>query len=189
VIKAIETTYGGYRLRSRLEARWCVCFRALGIPYEYEPEGFDLDGTLYLPDFWLPEQRCYFEVKGERTNPWLTDSPAQQKAIKLARASGYPVIIAGGQFSQDDPMLTCYYPMLNDVGPQVGDVVLRKCLSCGIVGFVNTIHGVCGSDKGHIHVCDEEAPGCGYRRGRPHAQLKLAFDAARQARFEYGECG
>lgn len=41
-IKAIETVYGGYRFRSRLEARWAVFFNTLGIPFEYEKEGFDL---------------------------------------------------------------------------------------------------------------------------------------------------
>lgn len=63
--KPIETVYNGYRFRSRLEARWAVFFDALGIPYEYEKEGFDLDGTCYLPDFWLPEQDCWVEIKGE----------------------------------------------------------------------------------------------------------------------------
>ncbi len=63
-IKAIETTYNGHRFRSRLEARWAVFFRTLGVPYEYEPEGFDLgEGIWYLPDFWLPEQNCWAEIK------------------------------------------------------------------------------------------------------------------------------
>lgn len=54
-IKAIETQYKGYRFRSRLEARYAVFFDALGIKWEYEPEGYQLpDGTRYLPDFWLP---------------------------------------------------------------------------------------------------------------------------------------
>jgi len=53
-IKAIETEYNGYKFRSRLEARWAVAFDAMGIKYEYEPEGFDLgDGVYYLPDFLL----------------------------------------------------------------------------------------------------------------------------------------
>lgn len=52
MIKPIETYYNGYRFRSRLEARWAVFFDALGVKYEYEPEGFDLgDGDYYLPDF------------------------------------------------------------------------------------------------------------------------------------------
>ncbi len=44
-LKAIDTEYNGYRFRSRLEARWAVFFDTLGMPYMYEPEGFDLDGV------------------------------------------------------------------------------------------------------------------------------------------------
>jgi len=61
---ALETSYNGYRFRSRLEARWAVFYDALGIEYRYEAEGFDLDGIKYLPDFWLPQQDCYIEIKG-----------------------------------------------------------------------------------------------------------------------------
>lgn len=65
-IKPIETVYNGYRFRSRLEARWAVFFDTLGIKYEYEPEGFELDGGYkYLPDFYLPEMETYVEVKPE----------------------------------------------------------------------------------------------------------------------------
>lgn len=65
-MKAIETIYNGYRFRSRLEARWAVFFDACGIPYEYEVEGFDSDGSWYLPDFYLPEVNRWFEVKGQK---------------------------------------------------------------------------------------------------------------------------
>lgn len=79
-IKAIETEYNGYKFRSRLEARWAVFFDALGIEYQYEPEGFDLgDGIWYLPDFYLKnvcrrgwnedekEKGVWVEAKGEIT--------------------------------------------------------------------------------------------------------------------------
>lgn len=66
-MKAIETQYKGYRFRSRLEARWAVFFDALGLSWEYEPEGFELpDGTRYLPDFRVtsPQGVIYwYEVK------------------------------------------------------------------------------------------------------------------------------
>ncbi len=53
--KPITTVYNGYKFRSRLEARWAVFFDAMGIDYDYEPEGYDLgDAGWYLPDFWLP---------------------------------------------------------------------------------------------------------------------------------------
>ena len=63
-IKPIETYYNGYRFRSRLEARWAVFFDAIGVEYEYEPEGFVMsNGEYYLPDFFLPKHNIYVEVK------------------------------------------------------------------------------------------------------------------------------
>lgn len=65
MIKSIDTKYDGYRFRSRLEARWAVFFNSLGVKYQYEPQGFELnDGTAYLPDFFLPETEEWAEVKG-----------------------------------------------------------------------------------------------------------------------------
>lgn len=67
-MKAIETRYRGYKFRSRLEARWAVFFDALGLDWEYEPEGYDLEnGSSYLPDFVLRDNGqipdIYVEVK------------------------------------------------------------------------------------------------------------------------------
>jgi len=62
-IKAIETQYNGYRFRSRLEARWAVFFDAMGLEWTYEPEGFDLAGVPYLPDFYIKTWGCYAEIK------------------------------------------------------------------------------------------------------------------------------
>lgn len=67
-MKAIETKYKGYRFRSRLEARWAVFFDALGLQWEYEPEGFDLgDAGWYLPDFYLPSCNMWVEIKGTKS--------------------------------------------------------------------------------------------------------------------------
>ena len=64
-VKPIETEYNGYRFRSRLEARWAVFFDAMHIEYDYEPEGFvGFDDVKYLPDFYLPVENLYVEVKG-----------------------------------------------------------------------------------------------------------------------------
>lgn len=67
-IKPIETAYKGYRFRSRLEARWAVFFDAVGLDWEYEKEGFDIDGSWYLPDFYIPKRKYWIEIKGEPRN-------------------------------------------------------------------------------------------------------------------------
>lgn len=62
----IPTKYDGYKFKSRIEARWAVFFNELGISYEYEKEGFVLsDGVCYLPDFWIPNMKCWVEIKGQ----------------------------------------------------------------------------------------------------------------------------
>jgi hypothetical protein len=63
--RAMQTMFHGTRYKSRTEARWAVFFWTLQIPCEYEPEGFVFDGekVTYLPDFYLPEQDCFVEVK------------------------------------------------------------------------------------------------------------------------------
>lgn len=64
-IEEAKTEYDGHRFRSRLEARWAVFFNAVGLTYEYEIEGFEMDGTRYLPDFYIPSLNRWFEIKGK----------------------------------------------------------------------------------------------------------------------------
>jgi hypothetical protein len=83
-IKAIETTYAGYRFRSRLEARWAVFFDTLGMPWRYEVEGYDLPSGRYLPDFQIQgcllgdDRQIWVEVKG---------SLGHDEFIRLCRAA------------------------------------------------------------------------------------------------------
>lgn len=67
-IAPIETRYAGRRFRSRLEARWAVLFDHLEIRWQYEPQGFTIDGTNYLPDFYLPGLCVWAEVKGNEND-------------------------------------------------------------------------------------------------------------------------
>jgi hypothetical protein len=67
MVKAIETSYAGCRFRSRLEARWAVVLDHLQVPWEFEPQGYDLPSGRYLPDFRIPGpdgQPFYLEIKG-----------------------------------------------------------------------------------------------------------------------------
>lgn len=61
-------------------------FDALGVRWEYEKEGYDLGNAgWYLPDFWLPGQQTWVEVKGQDPGK---GSAEYQKAEKLTLTSG-----------------------------------------------------------------------------------------------------
>lgn len=91
-IRAIQTRYNGHHFRSRLEARWAVLLDSLGVVWEYEREGYVLpDGTQYLPDFWLPREGIYLEIKGKEVT-----RAEQKKAAHLARGRQADVVIANG---------------------------------------------------------------------------------------------
>jgi hypothetical protein len=106
-IKAIQTRYKGFHFRSRTEARWAVFLDHLDVPWQYEPEGYDLgDGIKYLPDFLLypkagdPKMTCWFEVKGEY--------PAESelvKASRLAVATGIAAFVYWGPIGLPAPEL------------------------------------------------------------------------------------
>lgn len=93
----IETRYDGYKFRSRLEARWATFFNTLGIKYEYEKEGYDLEGTWYLPDFWLPEYNRFVEIK-----PTTPTDDEQFKARQLAIYTNNQVQIFAGNIGLPD---------------------------------------------------------------------------------------
>lgn len=86
---AIPTTYQGVLMRSRLEARWAQRLDSLGLHWEYEPSVLRLGrgrAGLYLPDFWLPEQRAWIEVKGPHWERF-------DKTRALARSLGAPGLV------------------------------------------------------------------------------------------------
>lgn len=89
--KAIETSWRGYRFRSRTEARWAVAFTAAGEPFDYEREGYQLRSGWYLPDFWLPKRQLWLEVKGQEPN-----HRERSLARELAEATKRQVLIAIG---------------------------------------------------------------------------------------------
>ena len=107
-IKPIETCYNGYRFRSRLEARWAVFMDALGIKYEYEPEGYELPSGWYLPDFWLPEWKTWLEVKPEGGMTPRAESLAKE----LCEGTRYAVLVTNGLCHQG----TCFCFGLGCVG-------------------------------------------------------------------------
>ncbi|MBO4854121.1 MAG: hypothetical protein J5482_03110 [Oscillospiraceae bacterium] len=106
--KAIDTEYKGYLFRSRLEARWAVFFDAIGLHWEYEPEGIVLsDGTQYLPDFFLPDFHCYFEVKRKSIKGTAEEKQAIRKISNGQATDTWAGIICFGDPMDDDMIIFC----------------------------------------------------------------------------------
>ena len=103
-VRAIETSYKGFRFRSRLEARWAVCLDHIGWSWDYEPEGFNLPSGRYLPDFLLlstsnsdgyksnRKPMLWIEVKGQEPTP-----REYNLLYELAVETEVPAVFAIGQ--------------------------------------------------------------------------------------------
>jgi len=183
MLRAIETQYKGYRFRSRLEARWAVFFDALGVPWRYEHQGYDLDGLWYLPDFWLPESSWHFEIKG--VYPGGPEGERdRQKVARLAGASQMPVFL------------------VFDLPDAVGTLIVPEPKNASGVGWLLCIFGICqhcGRLAAVAVIPDMRAwwrnlcSYCGFELDNPKtvitesAQFQSACAAARSARFEHGE--
>ena len=185
MIKPIQTIYKGYKFRSRLEARWAVFFDALNIPYEYEKEGFDLDGVWYLPDFYLPLHDYWIDVKAEELLP---NSDDYKKLSSLATQIGKDVYYTVGSVwtpyeSESDfgKELKNYYRPIHPGGNIASHHWWYECPKCGDLCLV--CFGKPGDKK-----CDCILTGDDNLlqfSDTPH--LVEAYKRARQARFEYGE--
>lgn len=181
-IKALQTWYAGIKFRSRIEARWAVFFDQLAIPWEYEPQGFLVDGTPYLPDFWLPRQNLYYEVKPRTL---LVDYRARLE--HLAAAGKRRVVLAAGSIprpdtfrpalEQDDTefFMEVFYPAGWDCL-----YAWCRCDRCGATDV--QFNGRAGRNCGCV-------PGDDGEEGAYHPDILAAYTAARSARFEHGESG
>jgi hypothetical protein len=143
-MKIIPTNYRGITYRSRTEARWAVVFDELGWHHFYEPEGYALPSGYYLPDFYLPQQEAFFEVKGRKPT-W--------KEIKLAdeltAATGSIVIVSHGppdhRRSECDRDLSIFYPAMS-----VDDKLYADWQEGGFVSGRFDHHPKCSIDLGNL---------------------------------------
>ena len=107
-IRSIQTEYRGFLFRSRLEARWAVFFDACGVDWEYEPEGIVLsDGKKYLPDFYLIDFHCYFEVKRKGIRGTDQGLEAESKISDGMDCDRWAGIIAYGDPMDDALIIFC----------------------------------------------------------------------------------
>lgn len=97
-MKALPLTYNRIQFRSRLEADFAATLDSLNVPWQYEPEGFEMsDGTCYSPDFWLPTSKAWLEVKGDHN---LGVDKVHRFAADLWAASG-----AADTYDRDAPLV------------------------------------------------------------------------------------
>jgi hypothetical protein len=107
-------------MRSRLEARWAAVLDSAGLSWEYEPQVLRLGrgrGGSYLPDFWLPDQQTWLEVKGPHWERF-------DKTRALARRLG-----ARGQVLVATAVGVCWRVPPSG-SPSQGEVRVGTC-SCG----------------------------------------------------------
>lgn len=194
-MKAIETHYRGYRFRSRLEARWAVFFDALGIAWEYEPEGFEMeDGFRYLPDFKcrLPKYAGWYEIK-----PLMAYSDAKltmfQKA--LCDSEALATLLSGEPWEMlyKSPTVyacpICGFIDAHDKSHEGSEKfqLSMLCTACDCSGLCS---GVMQARNGLICNVVTHKGAIFVENARDYNEpIMKACDTARAARFEFGECG
>lgn len=116
----IQTRFAGRFFRSRTEARWCVFFDTLGVRWDYEPEGYILQGEPYLPDFYIHDWRAWFEVKPMTDRQFahsLVHTLSLLRRLTHSReayvAFGAPDLIRGSMIVND----CCVYTHCGELGP------------------------------------------------------------------------
>lgn len=114
--KSIPTRHAGILFRSRLEARWAVFFDHLSLKWEYETQGFTVDGEPYLPDFLVfgALGNIWAEVKaGWNEDPkgiarWKRFAFQRPQPSRTVLLTGVPALgnspfIIGGDDDADEP--------------------------------------------------------------------------------------
>ena len=180
-IQAINTEFDGRHFRSRLEARWAVFFKAMGIECAYEPEGYVVRGTPYLPDFYIPSLDCFIEIKGvmpesDQENKALPTCAEREKADGLAEVTGKPVFIFYGDIPDDDGTRgdSAEVHLPDGYGGILTDNYWHWTY-CDGCDSVDITHAGNKSEMRHGPFC-----GGGYHSGE---KLRMAYRCARSARF------
>jgi len=152
-IKAIETVYNGYRFRSRLEARWALFFDKLGLPWEYEPEGFDLGAQgWYLPDFRVMTPQgnvCWYEIKPKH----VKDDPKFRAFRDSMQSEFEDFLMTNAREPGKNHVETAPRCVLLSGDPMdVFDEGLMMCPRCGVIDKPISYA------RPHEHGCDNSGP-------------------------------
>ena len=154
---SIPTEYNGRMYRSKLEVAWARFFDVHRMRFAYEEEGFDFP-TRYLPDFYLPDQHAFVEVKG------VLDATDIDKLTYLSTAAaprGISVVLA--ETPAGEQVRLCHpTPYDHQANPAfyLSACAPKICGGCGAVFFLDSdgpwCCGACGDYTGNGHVLDME---------------------------------
>lgn len=166
----IPTRYKGYRFRSRLEARWAVFFDAIGLKWEYELEGLALPSRNYLPDFYLTDLGVWVEVKP-------TDADYDRELSReVVWVSKRPIVWLDGT---PDRRHYRFVNVLDFFPPEQWDDDLPPIYEDWInIGYSARTRKVQIEEASILYLPPART-----------TQFMAAIDAARGARFEFGESG
>lgn len=199
MIKPIETLYAGCRFRSRLEARWAVFFDSLHFKWEYEPQGYCVDGSCaYLPDFSIwpttpGDVMLFIEVKGSDISDDDTEKMLHL-AYNLPNGEAWGLLVLR---DIPDPRTSGpHHILVHNIYAQ--EPIVQK----NSVSFLPTRGGywlypfgwprICGLSKEGTftggNALDWTIRNAGH--GPPiNPTIAAAYASARSARFEHGESG
>lgn len=181
-MKALETFYKRHKFRSRLEARWAVFFDCIGQKWEYEKEGYELNGFCYLPDFWLPKLKSWIEIKGEKPSEF-----EKVKAKRLTKFTGHPVYLFFGSIEENfSDKTNSAFSYSGSVLSGLDHYVWCQCPQCGEFGIT-----IGGSPK-QLLCCYENEEGddnyyCYENENFNGDDLQFAIDKA--CSFRFGQDG
>lgn len=144
-IRAVRTKYNGTWFASTLEADWAATFDVFGWDWEYEPQAIRLpSGEAYRPDFYLPAQNVWCEVKG----------PHNERVSKASELQTALLQEGGWEWASDLVVI------LRPPGPgeaarwesvlPTQDVILMFCSSC--TQYVWMDHNGAWSCRHHMRV-------------------------------------
>lgn len=164
-LQAQPTEYGGICFRSKLEAKTAQALDNIGIPYIYEPEGFQLtNGLWYKPDFYLPEVKQFIECKGKM------DQTDAAKVYGLVEDTGHPILVIG---YENAILIKRFFDDGDIVTYEHDEIHIAECTKCESVRFISM------SDT-------YRCPHCGAYDG-DHYLADLAKIDSGQDLFDYGQ--
>lgn len=95
--------YKGILMKSSWEINIAKWLDKMNWKWQYEPKRFELTNLTYLPDFYLPDRKIWWEVKGwmapkckERINQFRELYPKEN--LLVLTESIYEMIIRGGEY-------------------------------------------------------------------------------------------